>query len=456
MSHQSEETNSPDTCFQGNDLTIYSDFEDMPMFNCEQSQIDLLQGIIGYGFTAPSQIQERAIVPMFQGKSVIAQAHSGTGKTGTFVIGSLSRLDLGCNNVQIVVVAPTHELASQTHHVYCSIGQYMIKNPKEEIVLCIGRQVSVERNIQQIKNGAKIIVGTPGRILQLVRQKVGGKQLINPRYCKILILDEADHLLAKGDSETVDEIVSRLDDVDKRSDLLRLGIFSATFNKEETLDEARKLCLPQFERLKTEGKDWTKHPDAPVQILLKPERLTLAGIHQYYFDLNCDADVAFNMKAEFIIALNSEHMIPVCIIYVNKSNTALKLRDFLEEQNLACDCIYGKLESSERMRITDAFRKQQIRILISTDLFARGIDIRQIALVINFELPYVYDMREGSISQQKVADYLHRIGRSGRFGRDGVAINLIATPSDRERQTIIEKHYGVAMEKLPDDVSDIY
>uniref|UniRef100_A0A6C0J837 Helicase n=1 Tax=viral metagenome TaxID=1070528 RepID=A0A6C0J837_9ZZZZ len=456
---------------QNKNIITYEDFEDMPMFTSELDNMEsLLHGIMNYGFQRPSLIQERGIVPLYKGKNLIAQSQSGTGKTGTFVVGSLSRLEPNLKHVQIVVIAPTHELATQTHHVYSEIAKYIFPDEegkpkgsgvKQAITLCVGKQVSSEDNIRSIKNGTRIIIGTPGRIHHMISHQIRvgrsskSVSLIDPKYCKMLILDEADLLLTSRDADIIYEISSILDNPNSRSDYLQLGIFSATFNSDDTLDEARKLCIPKYDAIKQEGGDWTKEKGAPEQILLQPDKLTLEGIVQYYFDLECAND-SFNEKAEFIKSLNQEQMIPTCIIYVNSSDTAEHLKETLISGGMACECIYGGLPSVKRLQITDAFRKSVIRILISTDLLARGFDVRQVSLVINFDLPYVYDAKNAQINQQRVADYLHRIGRSGRWGRKGVAINLIATASDHTRKEIIEERYGVKMMELPEDVTNIY
>jgi translation initiation factor 4A len=439
---------------QDQDIEIYKEFDDMPMFETDdQNMVSLLRGITSYGFKEASPIQQRAIVPLYHGKNLISQSQSGTGKTGAFVIGSLSRLDPSLDKVQIVVISPTHELARQTYDVYKSLSYYMFpdeKSEKNSATLCIGQQVSIEDNIRSIKNGSKIVVGTPGRLFHIISHP---NKLIDPKYCKVLIIDEADQLFASEDSRKLYDIVDILDDKNFRSDNLQLGIFSATFNSEESLETARRLCIPNYD----DFEDWRTSVNAPKQILLQPDELTLEGIIQYYFDLGCtDQRRAFYEKAQFIVSLNSERMIPTCIIYVNNKDTAEQLKDFLTDNNMVCGCIYGSLPSYQRADITTKFRKNQIRILISTDLLARGFDVRQVSLVINFDLPYVYDRRNACNNEQKIADYLHRIGRSGRFGRKGVAINLIATSGDQTKKEIIEERYKTYMKELPDDVSEIY
>jgi superfamily II DNA/RNA helicase len=449
--------------YQSSNIPIYPDFESMPIFQ-DEKYIKLLRGVFTYGFQTPSEIQKRAIMPIVMGRNLIAQSQSGTGKTGAFAIGTLALLDLSIKGVQIVVVAPTHELATQTHSVYCELAKYIFPVSAEmpsienEIVLCVGKQVSVEDNMSAIRKGARILVGTPGRINHLVCYRRGNHSLVDPSTCKVLVIDEADKMLASKDAKLLYDIVKELDDPKRRKDYLQFAIFSATFNGKEALDDARRLCLPNYDDLvATKGDDWITTPGAPDHILLQPDKLTLDGIVQYYFDLNCKSqENAFSDKAGFIQTLNEERMIPTCIIYVRNADTAEHLMKALTSIGMSCQCIYGTMPSSDRMKITRAFRLNEIRVLISTDLLARGFDVRQVALVINFDLPDVFDCRSASTDQIKLADYLHRIGRSGRWGRKGVAINLIATASDRTRKSIIEQHYGVTMLELPDDVSQIY
>lgn len=433
----------------------YVDFEEMPMFTGDVPNIKLLKGILSYGFVEPSEIQGKGIVPMYEGHNLIAQSQSGTGKTGTFVIGSLSRLDASVNHVQIIVVAPTHELATQIHHVYCAIGKNLID--EKHIELCVGKQVAVEDNIRSIHSGAKVLVGTPGRILHLIKHKIRNEYLVQRKYVKTAILDEADKLLSDESKEEIIEIINRIDDASLRSDCLQINVFSATYNKEEAIYEARKLCLPKFDEMVQDGEQWQKCPNAPIEILLKPSDLTLEGIEQYSIELECeDERKSFDEKVAFIVALNQERMIPTCIIYANNGKTAERLHHDLNNNDMVCECIHGKMQSKQRLNITDRFRKGETRILVSTDLLARGFDVRQVSLVINFDLPYVYDRRTADLNQQKIADYLHRIGRSGRYGRKGVAINILATPTDASRMRTIEDFYGVKVQSLPDDVSTLY
>lgn len=427
----------------------YDEFENMPMFDGPDANLDLMQGITNNGFEKPSEIQRKTIVELHNRRNVIGQAQSGRGKTGAFVIGSLSNLDTKKDAVQIIILANTHELATQIKDVVCSIGCKMIKS--NQVELCIGRQISPEENIGHIRHGARILVGTPGRIKHLVKHQVNGKPLINPYDVNIVVLDEADCLLMNKFRDVVIDIIDTLDPPDRKP--LQLAIFSATFSK-ESLDISRKLCVPNLAEL---GDSWREDPNAPVEVLIPVEELTLEGIQQYYYEIETgSAHEGFGQKADFIITLNDIQMIPMCIIYVNTKDAAIKLKNFLNNENLASQCIYGSMPASDRSRIIQSFRKCEIRILVSTDLLARGFDVQQVELVINFDLPYVHDRHTAEINEEKMAEYLHRIGRGGRFGRRGLAINLVASASERSRKEAIETYFDTKIGTLPDDITGLY
>jgi superfamily II DNA/RNA helicase len=426
-------------------------FESMKMFNEAHGppNLDLLQGVTNYGWESPSKIQQKTVDHIYQGRNVIGQAHSGSGKTGAFTIGALSLLDPTKNQVQIIVIANTHELAKQSLKVIRAVGNRVLRSDAQ-VELCIGQSVSPEENIRNIRTGRQILVGTPGRIRDLVCRRIGGKPLIDPHHVKLLILDEADCLLTDKFRDVTIDIVDALDDPRNG---IQLAIFSATFSP-ESLDVARKLCVPDKDKL---GEKWTEEPTTPFEILVPVENLTLKDIQQYYYELDCDPRNSFRQKVEFILALNDiAHLIPMCMIYVNNKGAAEKLKFELDKQELACECIYGSMTGHQRQHITDAFRRCETRILISTDLLGRGFDVQQVELVINFDLPYVIDRNTGEINKDKMAEYLHRIGRGGRFNRRGTAINIIAGATERNRMEAIEEYYSTQIELLPDDISQLY
>jgi superfamily II DNA/RNA helicase len=432
----------------------YEDFEDMPIFKGPNANFDLLSGILKHGFEKPSTIQKRIIVPISEGYNVIAQSQSGTGKTGSFVIGSLSRLDPSINHVQIIIMAHTHELAEQTYEVMRSIGSELIDPNKVE--LCVGKRISVDDNIVHINKGSQVLVGTPGRIRDLVFRVMHKKEtLINPKYVRTVILDEADRLLSKKFYNEIVDIVEKLENPNLRlpGDYLQLCIFSATLPDEEkdALDRARLLCVPDKD---DQGDDWRSDPRAPIEILVPVPELSLEGIEQFYYQFDCpNPREVFSSKVELILALHEESVIAQCIIYVNNQDTAIRLQTELNNNELNSQCIYGRMMPKERISIINSFRRCETRILISTDLLARGFDVQQVSMVINFDLPYVTDRNTGGVDQDKMAEYLHRIGRSGRYGRKGLALNLIATPSEHSRLKAIEEHYETVIKVLPDDIN---
>lgn len=431
--------------------TLYDDFETMPPFQGQpgspHSNMGLLQGIINYGFEKPSEIQQKTIGPIFAKKNVIGQAQSGCGKTGAFIIGTLSIIDPSLDAVQAIVLANTHELADQIYNVCCTLSEKLLQ-PKK-VALCVGRQVSVQDNILSIRHGCQILVGTPGRIKDLVFRQANGRPLIKPSNVRIIVMDEADCLFADKFKEDVVDIVYALDN--HRRDALQLGIFSATFTP-DSLTVARTLCVPDHQT----NPEWHKDPGAPVEVLIPVEELTLDGIAQYYYDVESERDKSFEEKADFICALNDEHVIPMCIVYVNNRKSADRLKYELNSQGMTCECIYGDMNASQRNSIIQSFRRCECRFLISTDLLSRGIDIQQVKLVINFDIPYVTDRDTAEPVPARMAEYLHRIGRSGRFGRKGLAINIIANVSDKSRLEAIEKWYDTKVHVLPDDIKGLY
>lgn len=427
-------------------VTLYKEFDEMPQFQGPNANMDLLQGIISFGFERPSEIQQQTIVPLFEGRNVIGQAQSGRGKTGAFVIGTLSLIDPKKKAVQAIIIANTHELARQNESVLRQIGGKMLS--KGSIELCIGQQIAVGQNKRAIMNGAQILVGTPGRIKDLLSQTVRGKPLIRPADVKILIMDEADCLLMDKFKYDIADIIERLDS--HRPDSLQMGIFSATF-QDQSLEISRAMCVPD----KRDNPNWQDSPNAPIEILIPDEELTLDGIEQYYYYIDCRQEEIFDFKTEFIITLNEEQVIPMCIIYVNQRPIADRLKNALDQHGLNSQCIYGNMSPTQRCAVVESFRRGETRLLITTDLLARGFDVQQVKLVINFDVPYVLD-DEALPDPKRMAEYLHRIGRSGRFGRKGMAINLVASPSEMMRKEAIEEFYETVISPLPDDVTDLY
>jgi len=383
---------------QSNDnVEVFSSFDSMGLAD------QLLRGIYSFGFEKPSKIQERAIMPISQGRDVLAQAQSGTGKTGTFTIGSLARVDPKLEEVQVLVLVPTHELAEQIYKVAKGIGEYL--NIKAHYAIG-GNPVRVD--IQAIKSGCQFLVGTPGRIYDLAHR--GALKRDNIR---VLVMDEADQMLEDRFQEQVVEILKL-----GFPQQTRIALFSATMPPE---------IIKFTNGILTD----------PVRILIPAEDVTLEGIKQYYVGLDQE-----DWKFDVLCDIYAQLPINQAIIYCNKRQCAEWLAVKMKDAKFSLECIHGDMTAVERKKRMDDFRTGAVRVLISTDLLARGIDVQQVSLVINYELPV----------QQE--NYIHRIGRSGRFGRKGVAINLIAGDEVRQMKEI-EQFYATHVEVLPNDLSSI-
>jgi translation initiation factor 4A len=382
---------------ESTEVKIYTSFDDMGLPD------NLLRGIYSYGFEKPSRIQEKAIVPIRERKDILAQAQSGTGKTGAFTIGSMSVIDPAINKPQVFVLVPTQELAKQIYNVAKNIGSFIPVN-----CYCATGGTPIKDDITAIENGVQFIVGTPGRMYYLMERNI-----LRTRDIKVLILDEADQML---EDRFYKQVMCILDIGFPNT--TKVALFSATMAK-EVIEVANKLLQD------------------PVRILIPAEEVTLDGIVQYVVDVEKD-----DWKYEILCDIYKQLNINQAIIYCNKRQSAEWLSDKLSNDGYPLLCIHGDMENAERRRRMQEFRDGKVRVLVSTDLLARGIDIQQISLVINYELP---NNRE---------NYIHRIGRSGRFGRKGVAINLISSNEKRAREEI-ESYYNIKMKELPMELSQI-
>ena len=365
---------------------------------------DLLRGIYAYGFEKPSPIQQRAIMPMLEKKDIIAQAQSGTGKTATFTIGALSNIDLSNKSTQILVLSPTRELSKQTANVMIGIGSMM----KGLVVQTIVGGSSIDDDSEMLKtNIPHVIAGCPGRVHDMLkRQQIGSKNI------KMIILDEADELLSSGFKEQIYNIFQHL-----KSDV-QVALFSAT--------------LPDYIHAIT-----SKFMRDPVRIFVKTEQLTLEGISQYYVAIEDDRQKYSTLKDLYQYISMSQ-----CIIYCNSVKRVSDLYDAMLEDGFPVCRIHSSMEKYDRDLAFVEFRTGKCRVLISSNVTARGIDIQQVSVVINFDVP------------KCVHTYLHRIGRSGRWGRKGVGINLI-TRRDAPKMREIEQHYSTQISELPGNFDNL-
>jgi len=375
----------------------YESFDEMGLKD------DLIRGVYSYGFENPSKIQQLAIVPMSKHTDILAQSQSGTGKTGAFTIGSLSVVDTSIKAPQVLVLCPTRELSQQTERVAKALGSYMGLK-----VLSATGGNQLRNDISTLKAGAQFIVGTPGRIFDLIRRGD-----LSVEHIKYVILDEADQMLEDLFAEQIKAILDN-----KFPSTTRLALFSATMP--QNVIEIAEHYLSN-----------------PARMLLPPDEVTLDGIKQYYVELERE-----DWKLPVLLDLYQQIAVNQALIYVNKRQKAEWLAKQLSAQGFTLEYIHGEMEVGERKKRMDDFRSGTVRVLISTDLLARGIDVQQVSLVVNYELPI---QRE---------NYVHRIGRSGRYGKKGVAVNLVYGD---ERNTLkeIERHYSTTISELPEDLASL-
>jgi len=386
------------------EIRSYESFDEMELPD------NLLRGIYSYGFERPSAIQQRGIKPIATGRDILGQAQSGTGKTATFCIGSMTRIDPTLKAPQVLVLTPTRELAQQIESVARGLSQNMGLS-----VYCAVGGTELHHDLRALDKGAQFIIGTPGRIYDLMTRKShsGGGPALPRNNIRVLVMDEADQMLEDKFHEQVMCIL----DLGFPSQT-QVALFSATMPT-EVVEVATRMLRD------------------PVKILIPPEEVTLEGIRQFSIELPKE-----EWKIEALIDIYSQLNINQAMIYCNKRQRVEWLAEKLQGQGFPVNYIHGEMDVSERKRRMQDFRSGSVRVLISTDLLARGIDVQQVSLVINYELP----------TNQE--NYIHRIGRSGRFGRKGVAINMIG-PDEVEMIKQIEKHYATKVVPLPDDLGKI-
>jgi len=376
---------------------VVDSFDDMGL------KKELLRGIYGYGFERPSAIQQRGIMPVIEGRDTIAQAQSGTGKTATFSIAALQKINPKETQCQVLILAPTRELAQQIWKVVTQLGTYMNITSHA----CVGG-TAIREDIQKVQSGVQVVVGTPGRVNDMVHR--GALKL---EKLMLFVLDEADEMLSRGFKDQIYECFQFLPpDV-------QVALFSATMPVE---------ILALTERFMRN----------PVRILVKKEELTLDGIRQYFVAVEKE-----EYKLATLCDLYESITITQAIIYCNARRKVDWLTDKMKQADFTVSAMHGEMDQSQRELIMKEFRSGSTRVLITTDLLARGIDVQQVSLVINYDLPL---NRE---------NYIHRIGRSGRFGRKGTAINFV-TDDDEQTLRDIEQFYNTKIDELPMDVAEIF
>ena len=381
----------------GDAIRTIQSFDDMEL------PMELLRGIYAYGFEKPSAIQQRAIKPLMDGRDTIAQAQSGTGKTAAFGVGTLASIDLTDPRTQAIILAPTRELAVQTHKVILGLGDYCTGFTSH---VCVGG-LAVREDISKLQRGVHVVVGTPGRVFDLIN-----RHALYTDAVKLFVLDEADEMLSAGFKEQIYDIFRFMPPT------CQVGLFSATI-PEDVLDITQKFMRD------------------PVQILVKQDALTLEGISQFY--VNIDRE---EWKLDTLLDLYDVLTISQCVVFLNTRRKVDWLVQQMQANDFTVSCLHSEMTMNEREVIMREFRSGSSRVLITTDLLARGIDVQQVSLVINYDLPMDH------------ANYIHRVGRSGRYGRKGVAINFLAQ-EDVRAMAEIEKIYNTMIDEMPQNIADL-
>jgi len=358
---------------------------------------ELLMGIFEMGWEKPSPIQEAAIPMALSGRDILARAKNGTGKTGAYSVPILERVDASLDAIQALIVVPTRELALQVSQICTDLAKHI----GLKVMVTTGG-TGLKDDIIRVYQKVHVIIATPGRIIDLME-----KGVCKMENCKMLVLDEADKLLSQDFTRMLDKLISFLPP--KRQILL----FSATF----------PITVESFMK---------KHTIDPYKVNLM-EELTLKGVTQYY------AFVQERQKVHCLNTLFSKLDINQSIIFCNSTQRVELLARKITDLGYACYFIHAKMNQSDRNRVFHDFRKGHCRNLVCSDLFTRGIDIQAVNVVINFDFPKMSET------------YLHRIGRSGRFGHLGIAINLI-TYEDRFNLQKIERELGTEIKPIPKDI----
>jgi len=364
---------------------------------------ELLRGVYAYGFERPSAIQQRAIMPVLKDRDVIAQAQSGTGKTATFSISVLQKIDHTTKQCQALILAPTRELAQQIQKVVIALGDFL----NIECHACIGGTV-VREDIRILQEGVHVVVGTPGRVLDMIQNR----RALRTDHIKMFVLDEADEMLSRGFKDQIYNIFQLLPTA------TQAVLLSATMPS-DVLEVTQKFMRD------------------PIRILVKKDELTLEGIKQFYIAVEKE-----DWKLDTLADLYETVTITQAVIFCNTRRKVDWLTDKLTQKDFTVSAMHGDMDQSQRDVIMKEFRSGSSRVLITTDLLARGIDVQQVSLVINYDLPA---NRE---------NYIHRIGRGGRFGRKGVAINFV-TAEDVRMMRDIEQFYSTQIEEMPMNVADL-
>ena len=357
---------------------------------------EVLQAIEEMGFENPSEVQEGTIPEILDGHDLLAQAQTGTGKTASFGIPMIEKIqDNNYETLQGLVLVPTRELARQVSEEL----QKLSKHKTFIRVLAIYGGADMGKQLRELKRGASIVVGTPGRIMDHMKRKT-----IDLSSLKFLVLDEADEMFDMGFRDDMKTII------EKTNDDRQTLFFSATFDNE----------IKEFSKL---------YQKSPKKVIIEKKELTAEKIKQYYLELNR------NMKTEILNRLILIHKPKKSIIFCNTKRMVENLEDEIAQKGYKVDSLHGDMRQSSRDNVMKKFRNGTIDVLIATDVAARGLDVSDIDIVFNYDLP------------QQAEYYVHRIGRTARAGKKGLSFTFV-TSRDYPKFREIEKYANIKMERI--------
>ncbi|MDF1702586.1 MAG: DEAD/DEAH box helicase [Planctomycetota bacterium] len=358
---------------------------------------EILKAVQELGYESPSAIQAGAIPPLLEGRDMIGQAQTGTGKTAAFALPMLQRLDLERRDVQALVLTPTRELAMQVAEAVRAYGRRLGKYGVRVLPVYGGQPIHLQR--KALQSTVHVVIGTPGRVTDHLKR--GTLDLSGVHF---FCLDEADEMLNMGFLEDVEWIL------DHAPENRQIALFSATMP-------------PPIRRVAT------KHLSEPADVSIKHDTKTVEKIEQL------SLRVARHAKKEAVERLLGVEEHEAVLIFVGTQRMAGELAEHLQSRGIGADCIHGGITQGQRDAVVRRLRGRKIQVVVGTDVAARGLDVDHIGLVINYDLP-----RDPEV-------YVHRVGRTGRAGREGRAISLYSPREQRMLRTI-ERFSGQAMKPM--------
>ncbi|SIS71405.1 DEAD/DEAH box helicase [Belliella pelovolcani] len=365
---------------------------------------EILKAVEDMGYTQPSTIQSQSIPLLLEGKDVIGQAQTGTGKTASFGIPIIDLVDPNIKRPQALILCPTRELAVQVEGEIVKLSKY-----KRGISsTCIYGGESIDRQIKSLKRGVQIVVGTPGRIMDHMDRRT-----LNLSEVRMIVLDEADEMLDMGFRDDIETILSSMPE--ERQTVF----FSATMPK-PILDLTRK------------------YQDNPEIVKVLRKELTVENISQAYYE------VRPSLRIELMARLMDINQFKLSVVFCNTKRATDEVTEALISKGIMAEALHGDLSQAQRTKVMNKFRKGTCSVLVATDVAARGIDVDDVEAVFNYDLPLDEE------------NYVHRIGRTGRAGKSGMALSFVTGRKDTYRLRDLEKFIKTTISKMdPPSVSDL-